>query len=489
MSAPTAAPRRRWSAPGRWLAAAAVLAVLATVAGAGWYVLRHRDDLGAIDRIRDPATAGPPRTEPLRIQLPVNAAELGDADLARALDKARAAGATEIGGGVAWWFVTQGRAPDQYDWSAVDRLVAAASARGMAVRLQLTGTPDAAHPETLAQEPDHDRRIWYPPRGPGQLAQWARFVGDTVRRYAGRVGAVELWNEPNIDEFWAPSPEPAAYAALLEAGYRAAKQADPSIQVVFAGLSHNDVGYLQRFYADARRAFPEAASHHYFFDVLDVHPYTDGRSPDDTSPDTVVLGRYGPVDKSLAGLRLMKAVMDRQEGSAGGGKRIVIGEFGYTTTGTETAAAVPDPRRAYFLKRALALAADMGFLTGVTWYGYLPDSSNDPGWSIASPRSYDGWTYRALADAADGSAPVTVTLPATIRPGPGPVRPALTGLTERDVEHVELWVDGVLRAEADGASVVWQAGGSFAGGRVQLAVYTRDGHVWPSSVATVPDGD
>ncbi len=421
-------------------------------------------------------TAGPPRTDALAVQIPLNPAELSGPELTQALDEAVRAGATEIAAGVTWWFVTANRAPDQYDWTAIDRLVDGARTRNLQLRLQLSGTPDAVHPDLAGTVPDGDR-IWYPPRTDTELDAWAGFVRDTVEHFRGRAESYEMWNEPNIADFWKPAPDPAEYARLLQRAHTAAKQADPDAQVVFGGLSHNDVGYLQAYY---KAAGADAAQHSWWFDTLDVHPYTDGRSPDDTSPDSTELGRYGLIDRSFAGLRLMKAAMDRQEGDTG--KTVVIGEYGFTTTGTETAAAVDDRRRAYFLKRAFAIARQLSFVDGISWYGFYPDSSNDPGWAIASPGSYDSWTLQALRDVGAGTTS-TVTLPADPRPGTE-IRPAVSGT----VEHLELWVDGRLAASADGPSVTWPAG-DFAGGRVQVVVYTADHHAWPSPVLTVATGD
>jgi hypothetical protein len=419
--------------------------------------------------------AGPPRTDALAVQIPLNPAELSPAQLEQALDEAVKVGATEIAAGVAWWFVTENRAPDRYDWAPVDRLVDGARTRDLEVRLQLSGTPDAVHPDLAGSVPEGDR-IWYPPRTDAELDAWAGFVRDTVEHFRGRAGSYEMWNEPNIADFWKPAPDPAGYAALLRRGYLAAKQADPAARVVFGGLSHNDVGYLQAYY---KAAGPDADQHSWYFDMLDVHPYTDGRSPDDTSADTARLGRYGLIDSSFAGLRMMKAAMDRQEGDTG--KRIVIGEYGFTTTGTDTAAAVDDRTRAYFLKRAFAIADRLSFVDAISWYGFYPDSSNDPGWAIAAPGSYGSWTLGALRDVGTGAAAPAVTVPAGARPG-AELRVAVPG-----VRRTELWVDGTVAAAADGPAVTWPAG-PFEGGRVQLVAYTADRHAWPSPVVAIRTG-
>jgi hypothetical protein len=465
--------------------------VAGLVAGGVWLVAARspegRSPEAGSPEARSPEARSPddqvalPRRAPLRIGLPINPAELDPAGLAGALDLARRAGATEVTAGVAWWYASRGRPDGSYDWTAVDRLVTAARARGMQVRLQLSGTPDAVHPDLARSVPDPGHRVWYPPRTPAQLRAWGQFVHATVGHFAGRVSSFQMWNEPNIETFWKPVAAPDEYARLLAEGYRSAKRASPTAQVVFGGLSHNDIGYLQRYYADVRRLFPDAAEHRYFFDKLDVHPYTHGRSPDETSTDAALQGRFGAVDRTFAGLQRMKTVMDRNEGGrAAGDKAILVGEFGYST----------GRRRAYYLKRAVALAGELPFVASFYWYGFLSDSGTVRGWAIVTEQQPPSWTYLALEDLATGRGP-TVRLPdpAALRPNGRPIEPLLVGLDPRDVSHSELYVDGVLGAEADGPAVRWTGPAPRSGECwAQIVVYTRDHHAWPSEIITLRTG-
>lgn len=67
---------------------------------------------------------------------------------------------------------------------------------------------------------------------------FARYCAAVVARYAPLgVKHYEIWNEPNISIFWKPSPNPVAYAALLQAAYTAIKAVDPSVTVIMGGLS------------------------------------------------------------------------------------------------------------------------------------------------------------------------------------------------------------------------------------------------------------
>jgi hypothetical protein len=450
---------------------------LVLVAGLAWTLTRGGEK---------PAAPGRPG---LTLQLPLNAAELDGADLDRALDQVTRAGATQVSTGAAWWFLTQDRDPHAYDWRPLDRLVDAAAARGLGVRLQLTGTPDAVHPGLAATVAEQSERVWYPPRTTAELREWGRFVAATVTHFKGRVNAFEIWNEPNIDTFFKPEPDPAGYAKLLAEAYRGAKRAWPDARVLFGGLSQNDVGYLERFYREVRALFPDAPRNRYFFDELNVHPYTDGRSPDQTSGLAVTAGQFGPVDRNFGGLWRMKAVMDEAEG-ASSGKTILLGEYGFTTApipGLPGVTPVPDRRRAYFLKRAVDVAGRMPFVSGLAWYGFWPDSTTAEGWTIARAGAAPTWTYQALADVRAGGGPsVRLPGPSALAPGAGPVRPVLSGLSPRDVTHAELYVDGVLVAEADGPEVRWDGPERpDPGARVQLVLYTRDRHVWPSDAVTL----
>lgn len=61
----------------------------------------------------------------------------------------------------------------------------------------------------------------------------------------------EVWNEPNLKEFWGVRPNPAAYVELLASAKSAIVGADPHARVLSAPLAPvaNLVPYLERMYA------------------------------------------------------------------------------------------------------------------------------------------------------------------------------------------------------------------------------------------------
>jgi hypothetical protein len=65
---------------------------------------------------------------------------------------------------------------------------------------------------------------------------WSAFAAAVVERYPETV-AIETWNEPNLDNFWKPRPDPARAAAVTAAANLGVKSVDPGMPVLLGGLS------------------------------------------------------------------------------------------------------------------------------------------------------------------------------------------------------------------------------------------------------------
>ena len=157
---------------------------------------------------------------------------------------------------------------DQWDWTAVDRMVDTANTRGIKVLGVLNSTPDWA---AVPGQP--------PLSGaPADVGEYAEFVGAVATHFAGRVADYEVWNEPNYFVFWSPEPDATQYTALLQAAYGAIKAADPNATVIAAAvgstLDHEDadgqvltvnpVRFVQEMYQAGARGY---------FDAISFHPY------------------------------------------------------------------------------------------------------------------------------------------------------------------------------------------------------------------------
>lgn len=120
-----------------------------------------------------------------------------------------------------------------YDWSSFDEIVQAASSLGLKVDAILDATAywDTS-PECKQDEPNTE---FCPPEN---MSYFDSFAAAAAQRYANSsVGAWEIWNEPNIDERWWPTPSPSGYAQMLTSVSQAIRGVDPKAFIVMAGLA------------------------------------------------------------------------------------------------------------------------------------------------------------------------------------------------------------------------------------------------------------
>src|SRR3954452_1676275 len=168
------------------------------------------------------------------------------------------------------------RSPGGYDFSAYDDYVAAAATAGVSVLPVLAGPP-----EFRSSRPPHSSSHAMSPRASN--AVYADFVAAAVHRYGPTgsfwsshpgvpflpIHAWQVWNEPNIPNWWRSGVNAKRYVALLRAGAAAIRAADPGAEVVAAGLPNSNLGvpfldYLDRMYRAGARGL---------FDTLAIHPY------------------------------------------------------------------------------------------------------------------------------------------------------------------------------------------------------------------------
>jgi hypothetical protein len=138
----------------------------------------------------------------------------------------------------------------QRDFSAVANVLAAAQKEGLALIGLMNGCPGWASRDGSRAAPPKD---W---------SQWREHVAQVVAAFRDQVQVWEIWNEPDIKQFWRGSNED--YVQLLRIAYQAAKEADPNCLVMSAGLDGVGEGFFDRILTlgagDA-------------FDIVGVHPY------------------------------------------------------------------------------------------------------------------------------------------------------------------------------------------------------------------------
>jgi hypothetical protein len=120
-------------------------------------------------------------------------------------------------------------APGQMDWSGFDHFVEEASKADMRVLFSIVTAPKWARAglDNVDGPPD-------------DLNVFAQFVGEVVDRYRGKVQAIEIWNEQNIDSEWKVNPQavsPERYVEMLRLAYQTIKSKDPQVMVISGALS------------------------------------------------------------------------------------------------------------------------------------------------------------------------------------------------------------------------------------------------------------
>jgi GH35 family endo-1,4-beta-xylanase len=90
------------------------------------------------------------------------------------------------------------QAPDQFDWTGFDQVVDAASQQGLKVMLSIVTAPEWSRSSAAGLGIEGP---------PDDLNAYAKFVGEVVDRYKGKVHAIEVWNEQNIDAEWKTNPQ------------------------------------------------------------------------------------------------------------------------------------------------------------------------------------------------------------------------------------------------------------------------------------------
>ncbi len=113
---------------------------------------------------------------------------------------------------------------NHFDFSAFDRLVASMSKRGVRIVFILD-----------YGNPNYD--YWRPPENPETRAAFARFAARAAYRYRGKGIIWDIWNEPNLLQFWHSGPNAEHYGLLVLETIAAIRSADPSALITAPALS------------------------------------------------------------------------------------------------------------------------------------------------------------------------------------------------------------------------------------------------------------
>ena len=228
------------------------------------------------------------------------------------------------------WAATE-RERGTHDFGAYDRLVDGLEKNGLRA-VFILDYGNKLYDDGLAPHTDESR------------AAFAKWAAAAVARYAGKGFLWELWNEPNIAQFWKPKPDVQQYIALAKVVCPAIRAAAPREALIGPATSKIDLPFLEE-------CFKAGLLEHWC--AVSVHPYRQ------TTPETVeeeyrivrlFIRKYAPKNKTIP---------------------VLSGEWGYSTAWKD----YDEEKQAKYLARM--------FLTNIAndvplsiWYDWRDDGDD-----------------------------------------------------------------------------------------------------------------
>jgi polysaccharide biosynthesis protein PslG len=290
----------------------------------------------------------------------------------------------------------------QFNWSETDRLIQASQTAALQVIARVDVSPRWARPDNNPHGP------------PLNYGDYSDFIYALMQRYRtgspyGRIAAIEVWNEPNLQKDWGDLPvnrqQAADYTRLLQGAYQAAKRADPNVTVVSAALSPTGWNDETARPDDVYLHWLYQAGFASWFDALGVHGL--GYR---WAPETVPTSAEGYSHPSFYFRRVeqMREIMV-QYGDAD--KQIWLTEFGWHTDPVHPTFSwfrVTEEEKGDYIVRAYRLAQERWApWIGVMTLWTMPDprwttQQEQYYWAILEPDGTERASYRILVDAYRG---------------------------------------------------------------------------------------
>ncbi len=249
------------------------------------------------------------------------------------LDRVVESGSGWVRVGVGWCSLEEAGPGVVSEWylQRLDATVAAAGARGLRVLATLGCTPGwLSGSGSLTVLPE-----------PAQVGEFERVARWLAGRYAGRIAAWEIWNEPDCSAgTGCGTTDPAAYVPVLRAGAAGVRAGDGQAVVVSGGTSGVNATWIEGVYAAGGGGW---------FDALGVHPYQGPAAEPPEAPPAEHPYRMANV------VRLRQVMVEHGDA----GVPVWFTEFGWTTgAGEGWFAGVDEATQADYLARAIALVQD-----------------------------------------------------------------------------------------------------------------------------------
>lgn len=267
----------------------------------------------------------------------------------KVLDKFQAAGTKKVRLDVAWasFEPTTKGVYDQNFWNKTRALLDEIKSRGMKAIVVVHWAPGWAT--------GNKTTIRNAPVIPANYKQFGVFLGKLGSTYKDVIETIEMWNEPDLDTFWA-TRNPKEIVAMLKVAYPVAKAGSPTTE--FCAPAPTYVGIASGWFASCYLNGLKTGITH---DAIGVHPYV---SPANLGPSNTSLDP----SYSIKGIAKLREIMRNYGDSC----PIIASEFGWSAhdnpPGTKPwSLGVTPEQQAQFLTEAMPLLKAQG-VRDAYWY-------------------------------------------------------------------------------------------------------------------------
>ena len=309
---------------------------------------------------------------------------------------------------------------NQNAWDKFDGIVELAEQHDLRIIARIDSAPGWSHP---------DNRDPKAPPDAEHMSDFGAFIDTFVKRYHGRIAAIQVWNEPNLKGEWVTGrPVNAAeYVELLKVAYTHAKAADPNIIILAAPLATtnervefngnmNEFDYLQQMYdAGAGR----------YFDAMAANAYGKDFPPED------------PPSREKLNFRRVELLREVMVKNGDAGKAVWFNEYGWNASPPDMPkeslfwGRVTPQQQAEYTVRGIRYARDNWPWAGVftIWYmrqvGDIPNSASEYYFGLVNFDFAAGAAYRAVQQAT--------------REEKGPAQPGVWGPISTAIDAGPAW--------------------------------------------------
>jgi hypothetical protein len=285
---------------------------------------------------------------------------------------------------VRWEHVEPG--PGEFNWGLIDGIIDTAHQEGIYVMLSVVTSPEWARASSGGGT--------HGP--PDNYEEFGRFIGELVDRYQGKIQAIEVWNEQNLDREWrSPNGLNAAdYVRLLQVANREIRARDPNIIIISGALSPtggwvepdgrvtaiDDFAYFQQLLDAGMLSLVDCVGAHH--NGINFPPDKDW----DEGYDDPTASFRGPFDNPHHSWSF-KSTLWGYSDMMGGQRKLCVTEFGWATSegfgGTPPGFGFADDNTLEEQAEWVVQAFQLQRQWGITWIAYLwnlnyANTSQDP---------------------------------------------------------------------------------------------------------------